>query len=192
MMYDRFRQIHLFVAFVLTIFILMYFVTGFVMILEDVFKRTDTAVSTKTMEIHGVRSLTGEELVLKLKKDLDVSGQYQIREAEEVTLVHFRRPGTETDVKVSHESDSITVTSKRKNGISTMHQFHRLHGYRGGWNYVAWAFMYDLSSLSMIIFALTGVYLWYKTERTRWPGWVLLIGFTFLTAYTLYYLRVLQ
>ena len=155
-------------------------------------KRTDTAVITREMEIPGVRSLSGQELVLKLKNDLSVGGQYQIREAEGVTLVHFRRPGTETDVKVSHSSDSITVTSKQKNGISTMHQFHRLHGYRGGWNYVAWAFMYDLSSLSMIIFALTGVYLWYKTERTRWPGWLLLIGFTFLTAYTLYYLRVLQ
>jgi hypothetical protein len=95
-------------------------------------------------------------------------------------------------VVVPSHSDSVTVTTKKKNFISALHQFHRIHGYHGGWNYRIWAFVYDLSAFSMIVFAITGVYLWYKTERVRWPGWLILAGFTLFIAFTIYYLRYLQ
>jgi hypothetical protein len=73
-----------------------------------------------------------------------------------------------------------------------MHQFHRLHGYQGDPAYVLWAFIYDLSSLSMIIFALSGVYLWYKVERRRLAGWLILTGSTLLTAATIIYLMFIS
>jgi hypothetical protein len=69
-----------------------------------------------------------------------------------------------------------------------MNQYHRLHGYSGGLNYYLWAFIYDLSSISMIVFSLSGVYLWYKTERKRTAGWFVLLGSTVLTYATILYL----
>jgi hypothetical protein len=48
--------------------------------------------------------------------------------------------------------------------------------------------MYDLSALSMIVFSITGFYLWYKTERKRLAGWLVLLASTLLTFSTIFYL----
>jgi len=42
----------------------------------------------------------------------------------------------------------------------------------GGWLYDLWAVVYDLASASMILFALSGIYLWHQ----RRPGSFLKIG----------------
>lgn len=189
-MYNRIRQIHLFAAFILTVFVLMYFISGFVMIFE--FERKDTSARKEVKAIAGIRRASGDSLVALIRSNFDISGQYQVREGDDRTVVNFRHPGTETNVVIPAHADSVTVTVTEKNFVNTLHQFHRLHGYHGGLNYRIWAFVYDLSSLSMIIFALTGVYLWYKTERTRWPGWIILIASTIFTAFTIYYLHYLE
>jgi hypothetical protein len=191
-MYERIRQIHLFAAFVLMVFVLMYFISGFVMIYEETFDRKDISVMESALKIPGIGITKGDTLVSTLKEKLAVRGQYQIRGNASVTTVNFRHPGTEVKVVIDNASDSVTYTVRKKNFVAILHQFHRLHGYEGGWNYNLWAFAYDLSAASMIIFAFTGVYLWYETERTKWPGWLTLAAFTMFTAYTLYYLAYLN
>ena len=191
-MFNRIRQIHLFAAFILTVFVLMYFITGFVMILEEYFPRKDNAVTTVTKEIPGIRTASGETLVTQVREHFEVRGQYQVRQGKVRTVITFLHPGTEATVVVPNHSDSVTLTTKERNFVAAMHHFHRIHGYHGGWNYKVWAFVYDLSALSMMIFAITGVYLWYKTERIRWPGWLILAGFTLFIAFTIYYLRYLR
>jgi hypothetical protein len=191
-MYKSIRQIHLFAAFVLTVFVLMYFVSGFVMIFEDSFQRKDTGVSVLKRHIPGIGAASGDTLVSLVKETFGVRGQYQIRRNNSGTVLTFRHPGKEVQVVVQTLSDSTTCTIRKKNLVSVLHQFHRLHGYYGGANYIAWAIMYDLAAMSMILFAITGVFLWYKTERVRWPGWLILGAFTMLTAFTIYYLHVLH
>src|SRR5690349_4599511 len=190
-MYDRMRQVHLFTAFILTTFVLMYFISGFVMIYEKTFERKDSSVTKQFLYIPGVGALKGDTLVSSLKEHLGVRGQYQIRAVGAQTNVNFRHPGTEVRVVINNVTDSVVCAVHKKNAVAVLHQFHRLHGYEGGWQYELWAFAYDLSAVSMIIFAFTGVYLWYKTERTKWPGWITLAAFTLFTAYTLYYLAYL-
>lgn len=190
-MYNRIRQIHLFAAFILTAFVLMYFITGFVMIFEDTFQRKDNAVSRTIKEIPGIHTQSDDALLSSLRRNFPVSGQYEIRRNESRIVVNFRHPGTEISAVVLRKSDTVTVTAKNKNLTGVLHQFHRQHGYRGGWNYDLWAFFYDLSALSMIVFAITGVYLWYKTERSKWPGMLILLAFTFFTAFTFCYLNYL-
>jgi len=81
------------------------------------------------------------------------------------------------------------VTEERHGWRQTLIGFHRLHGYGGGWLYDGWAVLYDLASLSMIVFAITGVWLWYKLIPNRRLGWVLLaLGFSFTSALMLFFL----
>ncbi|MEX2230832.1 MAG: PepSY-associated TM helix domain-containing protein [Cyclobacteriaceae bacterium] len=191
-MFNLIRRIHLFAAFILTVFVLMYFITGFIMIFEETFKRTDNSVTSVVKEIPGIQRHSGDTLIALLRSNFEINGQYQIRKNNTQTVLDFRHPGTESQVIVRHGSDSVKVTTKKKNFISTMHQFHRLHGYHGGLNYLVWAFVYDLSALSMILFAITGVYLWYKTEHTKWPGWLIITAFTFFMFFTMVYLSYLE
>lgn len=192
MMFNRIRQIHLFAAFILTTFILMYFITGFVMIFGETFERKENSVRKLSKEIPGIHNVSSDTLVSLLKEHFDLHGRYEIsRNKSQQTIVDFRHPGTETNVAFGQGSDTVNVIIKKKNFVTVMHQFHRLRGYEGGLNYKAWAFLYDLSSLSMIVFALSGIYLWYKVERNRLPGWLVIITSTAFIAFTIYYLLYL-
>lgn len=193
MMFDRIRQIHLFAAFILTTFILMYFITGFVMIFEETFQRKEVSVKKYAKEIPGISSTQNDTLISLLKKHFDLHGQYEIqRNKSNQILVNFRHPGTETKILIPEGSDSITLTISKKNFTTVMHHFHRLHGYKGGVNYLIWAVFYDLSAFSMFVFALTGIYLWYKVERKKLPGWIVIITFTAFVGFTLFYLMHLS
>ncbi len=187
-MFNRIRQIHLFAAFILTAFVLMYFISGLVMIFENTFERKDNTVDRVLTRVPGIHALSDDSLLSELGKRFEVSGQYELRRNQSQTTVTFRHPGTEIRAVIATENDSVIVTKRKKNFTAVLHQFHRQHGYRGGWNYYLWAFFYDLSAVAMIIFAITGLYLWYKTERNKWTGYLILISLTLLTFFTIYYL----
>ncbi|MDH3445297.1 MAG: hypothetical protein OEN50_15335, partial [Deltaproteobacteria bacterium] len=74
------------------------------------------------------------------------------------------------------------------NTIDTMVSFHRLRGYGGGVLYSLWSLLYDLASFSLIIFAFTGKYLWYRLTKKKTLGWIFL-GISYgYAAVTIFYL----
>jgi hypothetical protein len=56
-----------------------------------------------------------------------------------------------------------------------LHEIHVLRGFKGGWAYTAWAVMYDISCLAMLIFAITGVVMWYRVRKRFRNGWWYLV-----------------
>jgi hypothetical protein len=186
--YRIIRKIHLFATLILATFILMYFVTGFIMIFEEAFQRKNVTVEKIKEKVDGIRSIDADSLVVWSMQEYHLRGQYKISENEKRIVVDFRHPGTTAFVRIRRTDDSVHVEIQKGNPNAVMHQYHRLHGYHGGLNYYLWAFMYDLSSMSMIVFSLTGVYLWYKTERRRLTGWLVLLASTLLTFSTILYL----
>jgi hypothetical protein len=99
------------------------------------------------------------------------------------------RPGHLVTIRVTPDSGSAVVKEERLAWQRTMIGFHRLHGYGHGWRYDLWAVMFDLASASMIVFAATGVWLWHRLARRRWPGWlVLAAGLLFVLASVLQFL----
>lgn len=190
-MYSIIRKLHLYSSFFLAAFILMYFVTGFIMIFEPDFKRGNIQEVRISEAISGVQ-MHPDSLIHWLRKEYDIHGQYAVRMEAQQAVVNFWHPGTVTEVKIPYPVDSVFITTKKGNIYTTLHQFHRLHGYQGGLNYYVWAFVYDLSASSMIVFALSGLYLWYKTERNRIAGWIVLSASTLLTAMTIIYLMFLS
>ena len=185
-MYPFIRQLHLFSSLILSVFVLMYFVTGLVMIFEEEFKRENEEVNIRDAFIKPP-ILNEESLVDQLQQKYDLEGQYNIQMQEQQAIVNFGHPGTTARAVISFDVDSVFIVKRKGNFVNILHQFHRLHGYHGGFNYYTWALAYDLSALSMIVFALSGLYLWFKSEREKITGWVLFIASTCLTAATIIY-----
>lgn len=186
--YKVIRKIHLFATLLLATFVFMYLATGLIMIFEETFQRKNLSVEKVKEKIEGIRSLDQDSLVRWARKKYHLTGRSFIDENKENVIVDFSHPGTIASVKVLRSNDSVYVEVKKGNVNTVMHQYHRLHGYEGGWNYFAWAFMYDLSAIAMIVFSITGLYLWFKTERRRLAGWLVFLGSTILTFSTIYYL----
>jgi hypothetical protein len=102
---------------------------------------------------------------------------------------NYARPGTTFEAVVSPDGKQVAITSKEFGFVGLANGMHRLHGYGGGRIYDAWAFLYDLASAALILFALTGIILWYQSTSRRLPGLICLgLSFSFSAAMILYLL----
>lgn len=187
-MHALIRRIHLYCAFVLTAFVLMYFTTGYVLTRGSWFGEGQPTVRETTRPLDATR-LTGQAderaFAAAVQEQVGMRGQRQSarRQSDGGWEIRIFRPGHQSTIKVSPDLGTATVQETRHGWQRTMIGFHRLHGYGHGWFYNLWAVLYDLASLSMIVFAITGVCLWYRLARDRWPGWILLAaGFAFTAA----------
>ncbi len=191
MIYRLVRQIHLISAVVLAAFILMYFVTGYVLVRSSWFGEGAPRVARRLVRFEpSAESLNEEDLSRRLQELTGVRGQpLPPRKRDDRTSeFRFSRPGYEASIIQNEAGGQLEVTEKYHRWQRTSIGLHRLHGYRGGWLYWIWAAFMDLSSLAMIVFAITGIWMWFKLERTKWPGFALLAVGLAYTLTTIFYL----
>jgi hypothetical protein len=189
-MYQLVRRIHLFTGLGLLLFILMYFVTGYVIIHGPWFGKTDPAVSVRTEPLAAPSGLSETQLAAYLQERFDLRGQPGApnRRGDGSVRFTFGRPGTAIEAVVAAGGRQVSITERKLPFRGTANGFHRLRGYRGGAFYMVWAALYDLASAALILFAITGVFLWYKSTTRRWPGVLCLAGSVGFTASMVIYL----
>ena len=188
--YEVIRKIHLYTAFVLLAFVLMYFVTGYVLIHNEWFPRSEPKVATREEALAPSPGASPEQMSVDLQRHFDLPGKRSEPKHNRDGSWKFQyvRPGTTCEAVVNPAGDRVTIKRTDFGAAQTMIGFHRLHRYGGGWVYDLWMVLYDLASVSMILFAASGVYLWYKLTRRRLLGWVLLAAGLGFTAGTMVYL----
>ena len=88
------------------------------------------------------------------------------------------------------QNHTVRLTTQRAGWIGTLIMLHKIAGYDNEPLFDVYAFCCDLAGLSMILFALTGVYLWWKRVKNHALGLVCLtascvygIGMLFYFAY---------
>ena len=190
-MYPWIRRIHLFTGLFLLVFILMYFVSGYLMIHENWFERGDPKKTTRTERLTYAGDLSTSEFASHLEENLGVRGKRQPprRRPDGSWQFNYVRPGVNHEVVISPAGDEATITRSEFGPVGLAHGLHRLHGYGGGWLYDLWAVVYDLASAAMILFALSGIFLWHQSTVIRWPGWLcLVLSFGLTAAMILYFL----
>lgn len=174
--YTVLRKIHLYAGLALLSFVVMYFVTGYPLIHYDWFpnpKAVQTA-RTETLAYRGPMEVGALSDYLQRTFDLGGKPTQKARARDASWRFRYVRPGTIHEVVVTPAADSVTIKTRQDNLLETTIGFHRLHGYGGGMLYNFWALLYDLASFSLIVFALTGIYLWYKLTKKRLLGWICL------------------
>lgn len=190
MMYAIIRKIHLYSCLIIGVFLLMYFVTGYPLIHHGLLPEGETRTVTHVYALPQAGQMDAADYSEFLRQTYHLSGQRQKPRRLEDGSWRFRysRPGMNYEALVSAEGDSVKITESSGSLSLTLGGFHRLHGYGGGWLYDLWSLFYDLASLSLIIFAVTGVYMWYKLMPKKRLGWLLLGGSFVYTLATFLYL----
>jgi hypothetical protein len=183
------RKLHLYTGLGLLSFVVMYFITGYVLVHEGMFPRSNPT-----------RTTWGERLDYQGPDDLNAWAKYlqrkfalrgklgRVREMKDgkVSYSYFR-PGYSFDVVVSADRERAEITQTESGFRNLMVGYHRIHGYGGNWLYCLWSFMYDLACVACVVFAMTGIVIWYPTRRHDRLGWLFLgIGFGLTAAMTLY------
>jgi hypothetical protein len=181
-MYNAIRKVHLYTGLVVLLFLMMYFVSGYVIIHRPWFggQQGKPPANVRTEPLAGYAgSREPEALAAYLAERFELRGRVNVppaaRQPAKAIRFNVVRPGTIQQVEVPNDGDTVTITTTRENVAGVLAQLHRVHGYGGGWIWNAFVFFNDLASASCIVFALTGVYLWWKTVKRKIWG-VLCLG----------------
>jgi hypothetical protein len=194
-MYNVIRKIHLYSGLVILVFLMMYFVSGYVMIHRPWFG----GQSGKPLADVRTESLAGytgprepEQLAAYVVERFQLRGRANVpppaRQPQKSIRFNVVRPGTIQQVDIPRDGDALTITTTRENVAGVLVQLHRVHGYGGGLIWNTFVFFNDLASASCILFALSGVYLWWKTAKRKIWGVACLAASCAYTAGTILYL----
>jgi hypothetical protein len=175
-MFTIIRKIHLYSGLVILAFLMMYFVSGYVLIHRDWFggQSGKPEPTTRTESLAGYTGpRTPEALAAYVVDRFGLAGRLAIpppqRQPKDAIRFTVFRPGTTREVRIPHDDgETIEIRTVRENLAGLFVHLHRIHGYgAGGWAYNAYVLFNDLASASCILFALTGVYLWWMTAKRK-------------------------
>lgn len=177
-----FRKIHLYAAMIIMVFLSMYFITGFLLTRYDWFDHDPIEKKSHIVPVDLSRIEEDEEFPEKVREILDIRGKMNLQKfnADGTQTIQFIKPGVTTVVTISADLKRATIETTPQNIHEMVSFYHRMHGYGGGLKYDLYLFMMDLSSLSLIVFVITGVYLWMKILRNKFWGMLFLaLGFLY-------------
>ena len=186
--YHFIRKVHMYAAFALIGFVLMYFITGFVLTHRKWFEQSKPEVTFKTLSLDLPRDMPLEDLSVAVQDRFGIHAKRQEPkgQAGDTIVLEYVKPGHFYSVKVSPDRSQAKLKSEKFGLVRTLIGFHRLHGYGGGFLFSCYVLLMDLASIATILYAFTGILLWYKLIRQRRLGALLLVlglGYTFLVVY---------
>jgi len=181
--YRLLRTIHLCCALALGA---LYALTGFLMVNRSWFPdASDETIREVTLEKAHVATLRTrpsrqelEDLAIRIHEHLVLRGRPG-RELPErgvggTWIFRFERPGTLERVAVRPGRTEAVLTIRRHGLVTTLAGFHHVSGFGGGARYSLWAFCVDAVGLAILLFAASGICLWYRLERDHRLGWLAL------------------
>lgn len=176
--YSLIRKIHLYSALGLMVFLLMYFVTGWMMTHESLFSKEKPPSRETTHAFSLPGNLSEEEMSVRIQDEFHLNGKRGKHRSRGDSLVIFpyQKPGMDYQAHYYPARQEIVIREEPQTAHRTLVIFHRIHGYGGGWLYTLYVLLMDLTSFACILFAITGTYLWFKLLKVKWLGVVILVG----------------
>ena len=172
------RKLHFFASLTLFMFALMYVMTGIVMSKYEWFPHAGDIKTEKSYPLAFTPDTTNlKALGRDLKDYLNISGRMNYQKNKKGDIIYtIQRPGEVHKVTLKSDLENLHVEKTENSTIGLIStRIHRIYGYHGGLLYVVWAILLDLTAISVIIFALTGIILWFRFRRYYKLGWFVLV-----------------
>lgn len=179
------RKIHFISSVFILSFALLFLFTGFVMTQGKLFPQGDPVIHR---EIRSFSVLTDTASHVALLQEIKTTyglegrvGKFERNHKNEITCL-YARPGLQSRIRITNNCDSIYIdrTSQQTFGRVTA-RLHHIHGFHGGWIYVIWGVMFDLTAASFLLFSITGILIWIKLRKALRFGWFIILPIVLLT-----------
>ena len=183
------QKIHLIASMIMLSFMLVFAISGIFMINHDLFTIPEIEVSHSTIPVDKPMKGNPKDYARYLKRTLDLKGrtEYQ-KNNQDNWIFHFNIPGEGYQITLTPAQDTLYIrrSSQHMTLYTVVQRIHILRGFKGGWEYTAWAVMYDVSCFALIIFAITGIIMWLKRRRQYRHGWWYLLAGILIPLFFIY------
>ena len=174
------KRIHLYACLSTVSLLLMFIFTSFLMMLHNWF---DHEPHTETSVVARSTAPTSEKDWGDIVKDHQIKGRF-IEEKKNKNGNLFREYGTAagwTIVTVLQEDNQLQIERNSKSTADAFIGIHRQRGYGSGpVRYNLYAVLLDLLGLSLIVFTITGIIMWFKLLKNSVTAWVIFaLGFIY-------------
>ena len=175
-MYQIVRRIHLFSGTTIMAFLMMYFVSGYIMVHRPWFVTPSPPAVTQTAPLDAAAPANVDRLALYVKEKFKLTGRVQFPQVQPQGVKRFwvNRPGVMVRVDVPANQGRVNFTTQRVGLVGTLIMLHKVRGYDDQLVFDLYTLFCDLAGASMILFAVSGVYLWWKRTRNHTWGIVCL------------------
>jgi hypothetical protein len=174
------QKIHLVASMIMLSFMLVYVITGIIMINHDLFTMPEIEASQSKVPVEKPMKGDPKDYARYLKKTMNLKGRTEFRQDNNDNWIfHFNIPGEGYQIKLTPAQDTLYIqrSSQEMNFYTVAQRIHILRGFKGGWEYTAWAVMYDVSCSAMMVFAITGIVMWFRRRKQfRYGWWYLMAG----------------
>lgn len=171
------RQIHLFAGLILALAILFYTISGMTFVYSKWIPREPTRDSTEATYVPA--GITTEAALRDyMASRAHASGRTDgfNRLPKGGFIQRWSSPAMRVDAEFSADHTVLTIKRSRFGPVRLLRNFHTLSGARGGVGYFAWWLLLDIVSVAMLVFAVTGFLLWYRSTKDRRLGWLIFGG----------------
>jgi len=184
--YNTIKKIHLYACLSTVAVLLMFIITSYVMIHHD---RFDHDSSSTTEILNYDPSITTDQDRQDWSEEHDVHGRLIKSYSDKAghPVLEYQNAGARTRLTFLSASGQVEVARTTKSQADAFVGVHRNYGYGGGIIYNSYAFLLDVLGVSLVLFTITGIYMWMKLlKKNQWTWIILLSGFAYFISVLFY------
>ena len=186
------RKVHFVASMIIVIFALFYSATGLIMSKFKWFPAHNITTTVNRYALNYQPDTTNlANFGNEIKQQYSISGRmdYYRNKNNSITFL-INRPGINYEILVQPKLDSVVIKSIENHTVHEVSKrLHRMHAFKGGWVYVVWGIMYDITAIAFMLFAITGLIIWFKYRKVFKWGWIVLVPTLIFTLIMIYYLQ---
>lgn len=173
--YSYVKKIHLYACLTTVSIFLMFIVTSFMMIHHSSFPRENT---TQKIELITTPDQLSEQNIWSLLDRYNVKGRVMNKQENDKGewTIKFVNSKSNTTVTASTDRTLLTIEEQRKDAAHAFMDIHRQRGYGGPLAFNIYAVLLDVMGVSLILFAVTGLVMWFKILKFNRLAWVIFIA----------------
>ncbi len=184
--YQIIRKIHLYACLSTCSVLLMFILSSYTMIHHDLF---DHSANKSVQKISLGSSEMQEADWDLLRRDYKIRGRLVNEKIDNHKAIRqYSSAASSTQLVHFINSDTVEIITNHKSKAGAFFGIHRQRGYGGGIQYNLYALLLDLTGISIILFTLTGVLMWFHLLKNHKIAWAIFILGGIYYGVVLYYL----
>lgn len=178
--YKYIKKIHLYASLSTVAILTMFIVTSYMMMNHNLVDH-ELVKEEKLVNVEKIPASLAEWKSFASENHIEGRKTKEQTDKDGNLSVEYAHAGGFTRINIPKDSQQANLVYSRKKTGNAIIGIHRLRGYGGQWYYNIYALLLDTIGISLILFVITGVIMWFKLLKNNKIAWLIFIaGFVYV------------